>query len=153
LELILSLPVWLILLMAVVEFGMILVNEQQVALASRVGAEKASETAGLSISTGDPVPAPVLDAIEHQLGSSCLSACAVILEHNVAISPPAVLISPPDPACNCQPPGTALPVDRNYVRVTVCVPLSQLAPNLLKFVGFDITNCVIHHSTTFRYEL
>lgn len=159
LELILTLPVWLILIMAVVEFGMILVNQQQVALASRVGAEKASETAGLSTNSGDPLPDPVLYAVQHQLGSTCLDYCSVILEHNVVppppppITTPVVLQSPASPTCDCDPPTTALPTYGRYVRVTVCVPLTKLAPNLLSFVGFDISGCVIHHSTTFRHEL
>lgn len=159
LELILTLPVWLILLMAVVEFGMILVNQQQVALASRVGAEKASETAGLSTTMYDQVHPDVLTAVQHQLESSCLKYCSVILEHNVVpsevppIPTPVILRTPTVPACTCAWPSTAIPSERRCVRVTVCVPLSELAPNLLSFVGFDISGCVIHHSTTFRYEL
>lgn len=153
LELILTLPVWLILIMAVVEFGMILVNQQQVALASRVGAEKASETAGLSTTPGDPVPPVVVNAIRHQLESSCLKYCSVILEHNMSPGSTLVTLRTSASSCTCDPPSTALPIYGHYVRVTVCVPLSELAPNLLSFVGFDISGCVIHHSTTFRHEL
>ena len=41
LELILNLPVWIIVLLAVIQFGQLLSNLQQVALASRVGATEA----------------------------------------------------------------------------------------------------------------
>jgi Flp pilus assembly protein TadG len=148
LELILMLPVWLIALLAIVEYGQIMANLQQVALASRVGAEEASQTPSLPTSPGAPVPANVLSAIEQQLASSGISGCRVILEHNVG--GPVTLTSG---TCDqCVPPATPLPLDRQYVRVTVCVPLAELAPNLLALFGFDIADCLAQQSTTFRYE-
>ncbi len=160
LELILALPAWLILLAAVVEFGLILVNQQQVALASRVGAEEASQTPGLPTVTGGQVPANVLSAIDQQLASTGIGRCKVILEHNVAgdgplPTPVPVTLSSPQPAgCNCGPPSAdLLPDHRLYVRVTVYVPLTELSPNLLKIFGFDISGMFLQQATTFRYEL
>jgi hypothetical protein len=148
LELILTVPIWLIFLWAVVEFGQILSNQQQVALAARVGTEEASQTPGLDLAAA--VPPNVLTAIDQQLASSNISRCKVILEHNVGGSPATLT----DGACApCDPPATALPPNREYVRVTVCVPLTELACNLLGGFGFDISGCIVQHSTTFRYEL
>ncbi len=156
LELILTFPIWLIFLLAIVEFGQILSNEQQVALASRVGAEEASQTAILSPSNGGPVPANVLEAIDQQLASSGISRCRVIVEHNVLPSSPSPVTVPvtlSTGTCDCDPPATPLPSTRRYVRVTVCVELTEVAPNLLCLFGFDISDKLMQHTTTFRYEL
>jgi hypothetical protein len=150
LELILVLPVWLIALLAMVEFGQILANQQQLALASRVGAEEASQTPDLALAGS--VPPNVLVAIDQQLASSSMSRCKVILEHNVG-SPSPAPVTLSDGTCECVPPLTPLPPRREYVRVTVCTELTELAPNLLSIFGFDISDCIVQHSTTFRYGL
>lgn len=157
LELILMLPVWIVLLLAVIEFGMLIASRQQVALASRVGAEEASETAGLwSIPPGSPVPPNVLAMISQQLASSDISACRVILEHNLTspgFPPSAVPVVLSSGACDCPVPSPPPSAPRAYVRVTVYVALTELAPNLLSNFGFDISDKFIKHSTTFRHEL
>ena len=148
LELILTMPIWLILLWAIVEWGQILSNEHQVALAARVGAEEASQTSGLASATA--VPTNVLTAITQELDSSNISWCNVILEHNLDGS----LEELSEGMCDCEPPSTdLLPTNREYVRVTVCVPLTELACNLLGVFGFDISGCIVQHSAIFRYEL
>ncbi len=156
LELILMFPIWLIFLLAIIEFGQILSNQQQVALASRVGAEEASQTAMLPLSDGHPIPENVLQAINGQLSISGISPCRVILEHNVVPSPPSAYPTPVTlswGSCNCDPPPDALPLLRHSIRLTVCVPLSDLTPDLLGMFGFDISNRTLQHTTTFRYEL
>ena len=64
LELIVGLPILVIIVVASVQFGLFFQNMQQVALASRVGAHKAAETAPLPdgpAAVGDPaVPVPVV---------------------------------------------------------------------------------------------
>lgn len=151
LELILTMPIWIIVLLAIIEFGQILSNQQQLSLASRVGAEEASQTLGLE-SAAD-VPANVLIAINQQLASSGISECKVILEHNVVppLTPTPVVLTSGE--CDCGPPSTPLPPRRQYVRVTVCAELTELAPNLLGTFGFDISDCIVQQTTTFRYEL
>jgi hypothetical protein len=148
LELILTVPIWLILLWAIVEWGQILSNQQQLALAARVGAEEASQTAGLASAVA--VPTDVLTAITQQLDSANIAWCEVILEHNLNGSLEELRTG----ACDCDPPSTALlPTNRQYVRVIVCTPLTELACNLLGPFGFDISGCIVRHSATFRYEL
>ena len=151
LELLLTLPVWLILLLATIEFGQLLSNMQQVSLASRVGAEEAAHTLSL---------ANVTDVVDQQMATAGMTRCRVILEHNVGGGTNTAT----DGACiNCPPPGGPFPsVDTNNdnvpdytpeaVRVTVCVAGDQLAPNLLNACGIDISTWTISQTTTFRYE-
>ena len=125
LEFIVALPVLLIVLLAVVEFGMFFSNIQQVNLASRAGAEAASQTLALPIS--GLVPTSVTDAVNQQLSSSGISYSAVILEHNV----PAATSTLKTPLTTpYSPPSTSLPLGlARSVRVTVYIPMSELAPN------------------------
>ncbi len=149
LELIVMLPVWLIVMGAIVQFGLLIGNRQQVALASRVGAEEASRTTGLAAAGG--VPGNVVAVVEQQLQSSGIQQCKITLEHNLA--GPATLSTG---TCDCPTLGTSgtwPPSSGEYVRVTVYVPATELAPNVLKFFGFDISERFIRNATTFRHEL
>ncbi len=146
-ELLLNLPIWLLLVLAVVQFGQRSAAVQQVAMASRVGAEEAARTAPLS--SDDAVPGNVLAAVERHLASCGLGCSKVILEHNVG-GRPALLIAGGGPG---DPPSTPLPVFGNYVRVTVCVPPTGTIPNLLGKVGLDLGPRAMAQSTTFPYQL
>ncbi len=154
LELIVLLPVWLIVLGGPVQFGLLIGNRQQVALAARVGAEEASRTAGLQLtSDGDPVPAPVVQVVEQQLASSGIELCGITLEHNLAGEPPITLRSGD---CDCPTFGESAtwpPPSGSYVRVTVFVVSTELAPNVLRFFGWDISQRVLRNAVTFRHEL
>lgn len=158
LEFLLVLPILLIFLLAVVEFGMFFSNMQQVALACRVGAEAASQTAGLPNAPAS-VPTNITDAINHQLASSGILPCRIYLEHNLP-GTEQELVTTFVPACTCSAPATPLPPTpppaTNYgrlsVRVTVCVPMTELAPNCLALFGFDLSSRCAKCSTTFRYE-
>jgi Flp pilus assembly protein TadG len=152
LEFIVALPVLLIVLLAVVEFGMFFSSMQQVDLACRVGAEAASQSTFLPYGLAT-VPPDVTDPISQQLGSSGISPCKIILEHNV-LPTPQTLTTTYVPECACDPPATPLPAGlARSVRVTVCVPMSSLAPNCLALFGFDLTGRCAQCSTTLRYEL
>jgi hypothetical protein len=110
---------------------------------------------------GDPVPFQIVQAIQQQLNSSGINACEVILEHNVnTFEFPAGsnnLITPYQvfrtslSDCVCQVPTAPLPP--HAVRVTVCVPLIEVMPNCLAALGFDISEKIAQHTTTFRFEL
>jgi hypothetical protein len=150
LELILVLPILVILVLGVVQFGLFFVNMQQVALASRVGAKEASQTPGLYTTDGAPVPANILDAIEHQLTTSGIEHCRVRLEHNLG-GQQVTLFSPGQDACDCGPSGElAEPLPPGaYVRLSVSVPMSELMPNCLRVFGFDVSSpCKVARSTT-----
>ncbi|HPM81583.1 MAG TPA: TadE/TadG family type IV pilus assembly protein [Candidatus Anammoximicrobium sp.] len=160
LEFLLVLPILLIVLLSVIEFGMFFTNMQQVALASRLGAEAASQTNLSTATNPNDIPDVIVEAINHQLATSGISPCAIILEHNVPdsttttenketyTSPPCVCAAPTIPAFPKPPAAYA----RRSVRVTICVPMTELAPNCLAIFGFNLTGRHAQCSTTFRYE-
>lgn len=163
-EMIMVLVVLIIVTVGIVQFGVFLANAEQVAMAARVGALEASQTILLPAAPG-PVPADIIEAIEHQLESSCIDWCHIRVEHNV--NPPGntavVLESDAVPVvpCDCDPktnlatsPGFAIAPTR-YVRVTVCVPLSQVMPKQLSFFGEQIydPNNTYEHTAIYRYEI
>lgn len=151
-ELVITMPVFMIFLWAVIEFGIFFSNLQEVQLASRVGAEAASEYGALPTADGDPVPDPILDAIEYQLLSSDITWCRVRVEHNVGGTQYAAVSG----SCACEPTtklAPPLPPDE-YVRVSVCVAMSELMPNLLALFGFDVSDPsrVVSCTTVMRSE-
>jgi hypothetical protein len=142
-ELLLNLPIWLIVLLGVIEVGEMLFSAQQVSLASRVGAEEASHAASLA-SAGE-VPVRVLDVIGRQLAASGMSASKVALEHNAG-KVPAVLIWGDGRG---GPPRTPLPGHGQYVRVTVTARMNGLVPRLFRCVGLDFSSQLLEQSVTF----
>lgn len=172
LELLLVMPVLVMTLLAVVQFGVFFSNMQQLALATRVGAEVASQSVlpnnavyGVApFTVGDPVPTDIVNAITTQLASSGITPCEILLDHNANTFefPPAsgIFITPNQrftttlSVCHCEPPALAsLPTIRRTVRVTVCVPMTQMMPNCLSAFGFDLSNCSAQSTTVLRYEL
>jgi len=153
LELAIALPILVILVLAVVEFGLYFTRMQQVALASRAGAEAASQATALPSTDGAPVPVDVLSALDQQLQSSGISYCRVRLEHNVG-GTQVELISPVTGACECEPKTKLTPPlpSGEYVRLTVCTELGQLMPNCLACFGFDVSDRVTGSTTILRYE-
>ena len=154
-ELVIILPVLILIGLGIVSFGIFYSNRQQVALAARVGAEEASQTAGLdTTSDWDPVPQDILDAITDQLESSCIQVYEVRLEHNVG-GTPVVLRSPGTGTCPCGPDDTLPPCQLlgKYVRVTVCVEMEELMPNFLAAFGSSVCGKVAQATTVFHYEL
>lgn len=158
-ELILTLPIFLIVLVAVVQFGLYYVRMQHVALASRIGAEQAAQTPGLS--SYSSVPGGVVSAVTAQLQAAGIDEFCIRLEHNLGSG--AVLWEPAGGCpfcgaggCTCCPsaplPSSPYP-GTNYVRLSICVPLTELMPNGLKVFGFDLTGKTTTFTMVFRYEL
>jgi len=144
------LPVLLAAALAVAQFGYYFQRVQQLMLASRVGAEEASQTAGL---VAGPVPANIANVINHQLASSNITPLSIIVEYQPLMGPEQVLRTDYPgyvPGSFPEPTGV-LPL--STVRVTVLVPLSNLMPNSLSFFGFNTATRNAFHSTTFGYEL
>lgn len=149
-ELLLALPVLIILLLAALEFGVMLTNFQQISLASRNGALVASEVSGLGGYA--TVPTEVTDVINKQLASANMSACQIRLEHSFGGTNPLLepLIAPP--GCDCNPGSVAMAPSKDYVRVTVCVDMDQAAPNCLTMFGFDLSGKTVQFTTLLRHE-
>lgn len=158
-EMILVVVVLAIATVGIVQFGVFFANAQEVALAARVGALEASQTPHLALSSsGDPVPAPVLDAIAHQLRSSQIDWVRVRLEHNLASGgTPVVLDSstsgytyaPKTPLASPPFPSTY------YVRLTVYTPLADVFPKQLSYFGEQLfpASKTYEHTVVLRYEL
>ena len=163
LELIINLPVWILALLAVIQFGQLLSNLQQLSLASRVGAEEASETPAGIITGAANVPGNINEVIQRQLESAGIvdsggvARFCVILQHDLTGVDDELTYSAPGTNCtNCsaptEPPLPVTTPDTRYVRVTVCVPFSLVAPNLLSQCGLDFTDNVVRQTTTFMHE-
>ena len=123
LELLLVFPVLLSLLLALIQFSMLLAARQQLAGASREAARVAAQGGDLTA---------VQTAAALYLGQGNLSNAQV----------QAVLTDST---------GMALPSGAP-VSVTVQVPASQAAPDLLAFVGVSLQNEVISAQTVMRKE-
>lgn len=162
LELILTTPIFLIIMLAIVEFSLIYSAIEQAAFASRSAAKIASETASGSlpnlVSSGD-----LKSFVDRYLRVGGLpdGSCRVILEYNVGTGGVKEDEAYPDPAaagCNCGPRSTALPAvaGTSYdesVRTTVCVRLGGNIPDFLGDLGFSIQDYVVEETTTYMYEL
>ena len=148
-ELILTFPVILIVMAGIIEFALIFGNMQQVALASRVGAKIAAESATLNAGTATDIRTAA-DRQLHTAGFSSNASGGVRLQHNAGGG------SGDFENGTCTVPTflPALPTDGNgSVRVTVCVPLDELSPDLLSSFGFSISGHTVEMTTTYPYEL
>jgi len=165
LELILALPVILIFLLAIVEFGLILALSKHVSYASRFAATIAADEARASANGVGDVNLPaggsdLLTAVNQYLATAGITggACQVILQHNVAGIANTLQVDGPGGCSRCTAPTSTLPsaacttVALESVRVTVCVPLKDNVPNLLCTFGFSNEDCVMRETTTYRFK-
>ncbi|EAQ80134.1 TadE/TadG family type IV pilus assembly protein [Blastopirellula marina] len=145
LELVLTLPILLILLLAIVEFYLLYANLQRLEAASRAGALVASR---IDLpATGAP-PEVVIAAVDRQLETLNLPGRRIILVHN-SVGPMTQLnagASYPAPTELLD----LLPTSRPCVRVAIQTPMTGLTPNLLKTFGMDITGRIVSQTTTHR---
>ena len=166
LELILTLPIFLIALMAVVEFGILVSNEQPLEMATRAGALSATQNV---LPTVGSVPPDVLASISRELSNVGIDMYQAIndglititLVHNVDpssssdLDPPALLVTGtlvcPEPVLPPPPDPDLSPFGRRYVRLNVCVRTDLLTPNLLKTYCLDISTRVTQQTKTYRY--
>jgi hypothetical protein len=169
LELILSLPLLVILLLAVVEYAVLMANQQQLEMAARAGALVSTT---LELAETGTVPDVVLNAIAVELANIGIDLQAGIddgsirieLEHNYYINgslpeldPSARLVSG---TLACPPPNSPPAPDpddsaygRSYVRLSVCVRSDLLTPNLLSAYCIDMSERVTSQTKTYRHVL
>lgn len=145
LELILTLPILVIVILAIVEFGVLMANLQAVNMASRDGGRFAARSIALTPGTA----ADIRTAVDNRLRSAGLGPSAsngITLQHNVG-GPTQNLING-----SCTIPASP-PLPSNSVRVRVCVPYERLAPNLLQTFGITLVGKNAEADATFDYEL
>jgi TadE-like protein len=149
-ELILALPIMLIILMGLIQFSLLMLGLEQVSLAARVGGLEAARTANLTSFVD--VPPGVMEIVEKQLDSAGIEWTQVQLEYNIG-GQTGVLLAP-GTTMDCGPSDTdGPPPPRDWVRVTVCVPLLEIMPNSLVVAGFDLNNNrVAKTSVLYRYD-
>jgi hypothetical protein len=162
LELILTTPIFLIIMLAIVEFSLIYTAIEQAAFASRSAAKIASETASGSLS-GLVTNGDLKSFVDRYLrvGGLPEGSCRVILEYNVDTGGTKQDRVYPNPAvngCNCVASSTPLPAvggttNDESVRTTVCVRLGGNIPDFLGDLGFSIENYVVEETTTYMHEL
>jgi len=147
---ILTLPVLVLVTMAVVQFGLLVARQQHLVDASRAGALRAAQ---IALATEGPVPQEVQLAVARQLQFAGITASHIRLEHGAGSHQAPwdektfVLHSgtlDPLPASDLPPPATG-----PYVRVTVYVEGPQLAPNLLQGFGVDLAGRQFERTATY----
>lgn len=148
-ELLVVVPLVLLMLLGVIEYGFIYLNLRHLATASRTGTKIAAEQAVFDIMA-------IKDEVDrHLLSAGFASGSAeVILQHNVG--GPTTVISSAGAPVHFYPTTPALPgaatVPEGCVRVTVCVPLTLLTPDLLSAFGFSVASLTAQQTVTFAYE-
>lgn len=159
LELILTLPILMIALVAIVEFGLLVSNLQYVESASRAGSRVASRLAptGPNQLNNGALPPDILTAVNTELANIGPGVVArqVYLEYNVD-SMGGVVVMPfmdcggasttPCPYVAVNAPTISLTTA--YVRVTVFVDFPDVAPNALAYFGLDFSSSVVQQTTT-----
>ena len=150
-ELILSFPILFLLMLAVVEFAILMDNMKHVSLASRNGAKIAAETPGLGGFTDPPLTnntaATIRATIDRQLNAAGFgdqSSQGVTLRHTVGAGYVATDGTAADP--------NQIPMPANAVRVTVAVPVADMTPDFLTTFGFSTSERVVELTTTLPYE-
>ena len=126
----------MIILAAVIEFGMIFSLAQAVEQTARQAAIGASRVPTIDQAFVDTLKIQS-DEILANAGYPAAS-CRIIVESDAGSFSPIYSPVVPPAECNCGIPGVALPAPGPAVRVTVCVPLKGNLPDLLASLGFSI---------------
>lgn len=159
LEIIIGLPIVLILLLAVVQFGLLQSNQQTLKMASRAGALVAAE---LVIDGSESEPdASIVDAIDEVLRhggildfNESIDTVGDVQLNYVVYNPG--MMGPIDDEISlnsgCDPPATIYP-DYYYVQVTICIPATRLAPNAMACFGVDFSGRDAIMTSLYRHEL
>ncbi|WDI40800.1 TadE/TadG family type IV pilus assembly protein [Bremerella sp. P1] len=159
LEIIIGLPIVLILLLAVVQFGLLQSNQQTLKMASRAGALVAAEL--------------VIDGTETEPDASIVDAINEVLQKGGILSPAESITDIGEVQLNyivydfdnedaiddviyfdagCDPPPTTYP-DYYYVQVTICIPATRLTPNVMACFGVDYSGRDAIMTSLYRHEL
>jgi len=154
LEFLLLFPLLVILLLAVVEFGLIMAAAKHVEAAGRLGAKTAAETGNLAVFNNPNTTDNLKDRVDQYLNTAGYTeSCQVILEHAVTGVPNPIQHDPPSCPCPCNAEiGPTASIPEQAVRVTVCLEMTGNIPNCLSTFGFDISGCTIQQSVVWVYE-
>ena len=130
LEAIIALPIAIIALFAIVQFGLLSSNQSLVHSASRSGADIGSS---LDLPTSGDVPTEIINAVSKTLAARGMTYSCIRVEHSNGPAPPYVL----ETGIGGEAPAAAPPTE-DYICVSVCVENTELAPNLLEAFCLDL---------------
>lgn len=159
LEIIIGLPIMLILLFAVVQFGLLQSNQQTLKMASRAGALVAAnmEIDGTEV----VIDSEIINAIDEVLRKGGLIDPAETItmvgevQLNYAVYNSGTMMPAsgtiPMPA-TLMPPSPAVYPDYHYVQVTISIPVQRLAPNAMACFGVDYSGRNALMTSLFRHE-
>lgn len=158
---ILVVPIFIIAILPIVQFGILLSNEEFVEMAARSGTQVASRAGTFSETNNAPVPTVVLNAVAVEMSKIGVSDYTVSMEHNIHFAPsatigPVVVLKSVVGSGPTSVPAlstVALSPNRTYVRVTVSAKTNNLTPNLLSSYGFDLSTRVSSETALRRYAL
>lgn len=152
-ELIVSVPILVIMLLAVIEFALIFVSMKQLTFASRLGAKVASEAGSIPALNTLVSSGTLRDVINRQLqAAGSPGACQVIVQYGSGNSYTTVDDVGPTP-CECFASFFDGPTRGTFVRVEVGAFLTDFTPNLLGPFGFSIAGQKVSATSTYRLEL
>jgi uncharacterized membrane protein len=149
-ELVVVVPLILMLLLGVIEYGFVYINQRHLAMAARTGAKVAAEQAIFDINA-------IKDEVDRHLLSAGFASGSteVVLQHNVG-SPMTIVVSSLGAPVGPYPTGPALPdatlLPEGCVRVSVVVPFTLLTPDLLAAFGLSLSTQKAQQTTTLAYE-
>lgn len=142
LEAVVGLPILIIAVIAIAEFGLLSSRQAVVHAASRAAADAAVRF-HRQLSTSGTVPVVVVEAAENVLSARGIDYSSIRVEHMRTQLGTFVAELGTGAA---QPPGSAPSSD--YVRVSVCVDNAELSPNLLRQFLFDLSESSSQQTTT-----
>ncbi len=151
-ELMIALPILVIALFAIIEFGLWMSGKQRLEMAARIAAEAASKSASierLSSLDGTEIKTKIYRYLEN--GGIPTENVQVALMHNVGNE--SIVVDPPDGTLIGMDLSEPPQVDCEYVRVVVSIPTNDITPNLLELFLLDVSGLTTTHSKTYRYEL
>jgi len=146
LEFVVFAPVLLIFLMAISEFGLVFANLQTVELASQMATRVAAEADQADVTSGNAtLLADIQTAADEVLAAGGMTSAGIVLEHPLTGGSGSFTTG------TCTSPGSpTLPTEA--VRVSVCLDLSELTPDLLNSFGFTTSGRTARQTTTMRFE-
>jgi hypothetical protein len=150
-ELLMMLPILLIFLAAITQFGLIFSTIENTEFASRYGARLAAEQTSPGHIAQLVNSGQLRRAINRHLSAAGFRRGVCRLE--VELGGLGRLSDVPDTNdCPCRRRELPLPSIGTPVRVTICVPLQGNVPDLLSSFGFSLNNRVVQQTTTMRVE-
>ncbi len=153
LELIVSVPILVILILAVIEFSIIFTAIKQMTFASRLGAKEAAEAGSIPNLSTLVSSGTLRGLVDRQIqAAGATGACQVIVQYGSGNSYTTLTDVGPLP-CECFASLLDGPVVGTFVRVEVGVALSDFCPDLLAPFGFSIAGRQVSATTTYRMEL